>query len=1370
MIRTETIDPNRVAEIIVISRSGSEWRGSGYRVSARGILTVAHVIADATSVRVRFNARRPDERIESAAVAWVNVSVDIAVLAIKPGDAETVDPVWFGRIADRDAVIECRTMGFPLFKRRPDTQFRDSYHAVGTIALLSNRKAGELEINLTPAPAQVGDSSPWPGMSGAAIWSRGRIIGLVGKHYDADGPGRLTGIRIDGLYERIGQAELEEFCGLTGLPGQVSELDDVLPPDEASLLEAGHAAAVRDIAPVQLREREDELAEMTRFCFGNEPYLWWQGPPWAGKTALASWFVLHPPAGVSTVSFFITRRLAGHADSEAFTSAMLEQLAALAGQTLAPLASPGQRDRERLRLLELAAVKVSARGGQLVLVIDGLDEDTGAAPGSTVPSIASLLPRRPPAGTRVIVTSRPSPGIPADVLGDHPLRSCTPHQLTASQHAIWKEVAAKAELTGLLNSGQAIQVDLIGLIAAAGGNLTLDELAELTKQPEYLVDSVLAGTLGRSVGSRTVPGPGGSAARIYLFTHETLAKIAEEQLGRDLLRYRERIHAWADSYRERGWPVGSPQYLLRPYGQMLARIADLGRLVQLATDYARHDLMLAVSFGDETALAEITAARDMTMAQPSLDLVPLALFGVSTDRLSSRNSDVPADLPATWARLGQPQRATAVARSIFEPFHRSEALAGLAEALGPRDLDAALAAASAAQQAALAPASIYGSRDPALVRIVKALTRLHRFEAAEEITRSMTSDYCQAESYTALAVAVDEFGAEDARRLAVAGLDAVRRCEDPLGRARLAAELAADLTSIDPEATRQTVLDAEQATRGMEELFWRIQALAAIVKALAAIDTGQAVATAEAASRTAADLNDPREQAGALEALVTAVAPVDLDVARRMAGQVQGVFRSHAGTEYFTLDGVPSSAVRALAITRQWDAARDVLAQAPWGPFGYEHALSSLAAALGRSGMWEAAEQTARSISGSGWEQSDTLLWLSQDLVSADQIDKAERVAASITDGARRAKALAAVASAQVPLDAERARRTAEAAERTARQEARPSWHDQTLAELVGALTEQLQWERAERIALTMTQDHYRDQALAELIGGLACADRTDDVMRLYQKLSGPAEVPLVLAGIAAALCVGQHWDDAEEMASRITDPSMLTQALAAIATALAPHDLERGRRAAERAEQAARTVPSFVMGGPNNTDATLLVVEALAAVRRWDAAEEIARPIEAPHPRSRALAVLAGSLAAVDPERARSIGREAIELATGAEAIALVAQSLRLVDQAWALSTAEAAVNPALALTDSLQRASGLARIVTALIAILGAETIASGSAGRAGGLAGELIGNVLAGPHWSLGLRAATRINPFVCQVVSAAILGELTIDIKLGSERTH
>ena len=140
------------------------------------------------------------------------------------------------------------------------------------------------------------------------------------------------------------------------------------------------------------------------------------------------------------VSFFVTRRLTGQADSVAFTEAMVEQLAAVADEPMAT--TPSGRDRERILLLDLAARRVGERQERLLLVVDGLDEDEGAWPASGKPSIASLLPRRPAANVRVLVTSRPHPGIPSDVPGDHPLRRCLPRPLEPSPFARDIELAA----------------------------------------------------------------------------------------------------------------------------------------------------------------------------------------------------------------------------------------------------------------------------------------------------------------------------------------------------------------------------------------------------------------------------------------------------------------------------------------------------------------------------------------------------------------------------------------------------------------------------------------------------------------------------------------------------------------------------------------------------------------------------------------------------------------------------------------------------------------------------------------------------------------------------------------------------------------
>ena len=339
------IDPERVAELIVTTKGPSpDRRGSGYRITAEAVLTAAHVVRDEAGVRVRFDADRSGEWVADGRVAWSDPEIDVAVVAIdpRPGHDEHVVPVGFGRVAERDAVVSCSVMGFPLFKLRDDpppsgggapSKYRDSAHAVGTIAVLSNRREGTLEVSV-PAPERDPDPavSPWDGMSGAAVWSAGSVVGLVAEHHRTDGLGRLAATRVDRWYERLSPTRLRQLRDLTGLPARADDLGEVVPPTDSEPVEAGYLAQVRDIAPAELRGREQELAELVRFCAGDEPYLWWRAEAWAGKSALAAWFVVHPPAGVRVVSFFVTRRLAGQADSVAFTEAMVEQLAAVADE------------------------------------------------------------------------------------------------------------------------------------------------------------------------------------------------------------------------------------------------------------------------------------------------------------------------------------------------------------------------------------------------------------------------------------------------------------------------------------------------------------------------------------------------------------------------------------------------------------------------------------------------------------------------------------------------------------------------------------------------------------------------------------------------------------------------------------------------------------------------------------------------------------------------------------------------------------------------------------------------------------------------------------------------------------------------------
>ena len=117
--------------------------------------------------------------------------------------------------------------------------------------------------------------------------------------------------------------------------------------------------------------------------------------------------------------------------------------------------------------------------------------------------------------------------------------------------------------------------------------------------------------------------------------------------------YRQRLHTWAEGYIQQGWPIGTPEYLLRGYYRMLQATGDLDRMIACATDAARHDRMLDLTGGDVAALAEVHTALDLIAAHDDPDLVTALRLAHHRDQLTDRNGNIPTDLPAVWASLGQ---------------------------------------------------------------------------------------------------------------------------------------------------------------------------------------------------------------------------------------------------------------------------------------------------------------------------------------------------------------------------------------------------------------------------------------------------------------------------------------------------------------------------------------------------------------------------------------------------------------------------------------------------------------------------------------------------------------------------------------------
>ncbi|MEV0561012.1 trypsin-like peptidase domain-containing protein [Dactylosporangium sp. NPDC050588] len=694
---------SRLVEVIAELGDGRPRYGSGCIVAGRTVLTAAHVVAGAVSVTIRdvrkiTYAAFVDPRFTGDPYG---PGPDLALLEAATGAPE-LEPVGLARV-DRDApaptVIEgCHAYGYPGFAEvTGDDVIRETVDAVGVVAPLSKLASGLLSMVVTITPAELDprlagpDDSPWSGMSGAPVIAHGRLFGVVVEHGRLEGSSAvtvvpLTALEADPGHPRWGPGVADPAgwwsrLGVTGI-GDLSTLTGTAGLGATS---SAYLAQVARIAPTELLDREQELTDLREFCVapGRGPYLWLRAPAWVGKSALMAWFVLHPPQGVRIVSFFVTARLARQDDSVAFADVVLEQLLTLLGHPVPPLLTEATRESFLLTKLDEAAAVCQARGERLVLVVDGLDEDRGTA-GPDGHSIAALLPARPVAGLRVVVTGRPHPPLPPDVPPRHALRDpAIVVTLTQSPHAAGIRERAQGELKRLLTADGPDR-DLLALVAAAGGGLSAGDLAELTDLEEWQVRDRLGAVPGRTFAVRQGTWHAETATETYVLGHEELQLDAIALLGpRAIDGYRQRLTAWADGYHHRDWPADTPSYLLQGYFALLRTTHEVDQLVELATSPARHARLLARSGADSAALTEIAMTQEALLTERRRNLVALARLAVHHEILARRNRNIPVELPALWARLGLFVRAEALAQSIPDREQRQAALDAVADVAAP---------------------------------------------------------------------------------------------------------------------------------------------------------------------------------------------------------------------------------------------------------------------------------------------------------------------------------------------------------------------------------------------------------------------------------------------------------------------------------------------------------------------------------------------------------------------------------------------------------------------------------------------------------------------------------------------------------------
>lgn len=240
----------RVVEVIADlgDTSGPRYRyGSGCIVRGRTVITAAHVVSGARTVKIRD----PDKLLKPTVVTSRFVAPesgpDLALVEIDDNE-DLLDGIGLA-VVDRGGlkaapVQDCHAIGYPWFAQTPaPSAVRDTVDAVGYIPVLSKLARGLLTVQVTESPRPLPQGrtalgeSEWSGMSGAPVIADGCLIGVVSEHAAREGPSAITAVPLSALerdpahpawgpgvanasewWERLGVADLAELRRLPSDP------------------------------------------------------------------------------------------------------------------------------------------------------------------------------------------------------------------------------------------------------------------------------------------------------------------------------------------------------------------------------------------------------------------------------------------------------------------------------------------------------------------------------------------------------------------------------------------------------------------------------------------------------------------------------------------------------------------------------------------------------------------------------------------------------------------------------------------------------------------------------------------------------------------------------------------------------------------------------------------------------------------------------------------------------------------------------------------------------------------------------------------------------------------------------------------------
>ncbi|MEU4659516.1 tetratricopeptide repeat protein [Streptomyces sp. NPDC023723] len=1120
-----------------------------------------------------------------------------------------------------------------------------------------------------------------------------------------------------------------------------------------------YEAEIRILAAARFQGREKELAEMSAFALGEDPhsspYWRWLAPAWSGKTALMAHFALNPPPGVRVLAFFITARLAGRSDRTAFLSELRQQLRAFLEDS--DLDCTGYADFHDA--LSRAADRARERGERLVLMVDGMDEDSGVESAFAGYSIASLLPGAPPDGLRVIVAGRPNPPVPGDVSGGHPLRTTDiNHDLAESPAARAVREDAERSLHEMITAG-GLCLDLVGLTCAAGGGLSAADLALLIgDHTPRQIEAVLGGATGRSFQLRPAQWilSDGRHPSLYSFAHQELLISAGHLLRPSVLRhYRDRVHEFVRAYQEKGWPADTPEYALTGYPQMLRKQRDTRRLTDLATDPARHERLWHTAGSDTGALTEIADAFALHREEPDADLVSCVRLSHCRDELRYKATSFPAEALVVLARLGHVRKATALlgARTGFSPSEAQLFGRVLREALVSGEEALVLSAV----RALVDPSA----RDQALRSCADALADAGQADEAAELCQHIDALADRSHALAYAAAKLTQGGSESAIGMFRDATEAARSVGEPVSRTAALAVVMEKLTDAD-RGTEAAGLTAEviDAVRALTGPLQRTDALSAVVDTLARVGRAEEAAVlVRAAAQAAGDLTDPEDRGSTLEQSAYVLARAGhVEEAVRLT-RIIGEPKYRSGALIYVVEGAVSTSRPEEAVGPAQEAAGMVADLVD--PEERDTVLDQVTRALATAGRAREATRFAHMMNDSE-RRALALLGVADLLMKAERPQEAVvlarnviETAGELNDQADRTAVLVSAVEVLV-----KAGKTEEAA-RLARSLDGPEPRTAVLCSVA--------WQLAEAGLLDEATRYCR--SAAEASGAISDArqraGRLLQVARIFRKAGWTQEATAfgrtaadaaliigasavratVLVDVARVLAdVGQtedairHIDIAIEVSRTAPDPDRTVRSGLAVARALAE---------AGRTEEAMRLVRHAVdtVGTVKNTGSRVRLLWYAAqvwvtvgrtqeAVRLADLSTRLGRGHVDPDDQARALAIVAGALA----ERGQT--EDAVRLAHTAGDLARTTVNPQW--RSWALADVAKALAKAGRIDDSIRLARTLTESDDQAEA-LAAATRALAAAGRpeeAAGLARSARDQASGTPNVSYRVRALAEV----------------------------